>query len=1197
MIDNIKIIVKNNVKFIIAMLVVIILGIFGISYALKIASFNKIGVDIKSATMEANITYDTSSNGANINSTNEMLPINDDEVVGINVNDPRVLKAKFYVTGSSSNPDNSIYDIAIHDFNVDCSIRTENVKWRLYKNGTLLSSGNLSPTFDVMNGNRLVLTDTQEDLTTTRVEYVFLLWISESCPGDITGCTKEEDQSKYLNKSFSGSIKLELATKSKKTLVRTTGSALSCNYTPVSIPSCNTLTYSGNDMTIINEGDGYTLNGNTGNKAGEYNIEASVKDGYKWSDGSDNDKVIKCNIDKKKVVISASNQTIKYGSSIDNSKYSTSGLNSSHTVSNVYLDTNIVKVGKGVITPTHATILDTNGNNVTDNYDITYKGATLTINCLNTATPPMVSDKEYTGDIQIGVSGGENIKLEGTTKATLIGSYKATASPNNNYCWSDNSTSKREYTWSIKKDAMYVTLNNKISDYTGSEVNIDAPSVKDGSGNDITGPDITYNYYVGGSCSGDPFSSAPVNAGSYSVRAIVGAYNDYEETESNCATLTINKASTTLTSNVPSTIKYGTTASIDYTYSTQGNVSCSSSNTTIATCSIDNTNKKVNITPVGVGSANITISATPSNVTNYNSTVLTKAITIGCSNTATEPSVVSSLVYTGSSQTGLTGGSNISLSSYNGINAGSYTGVATPKANYCWSDGTTTSKSYNWSIAKVKSECSFSSIPYLSYPDSPSGNITYSCSGSGTVSLTSSNTNIIKIGTIGQTSASVTALATGSTTMSLSQAEDTNHLASDTVTKTVTVGNQTYTISYDANGGSGAPANQYKTKGNSITLSSTTPTRTNYNFSGWSTSSNGSVSYYPGDTYSGNANLTLYAVWSYRYYCSYTGLRYDSYSEAKNACTVTRRVTTDKTATTTTTYSCPSGYTCSGSSCTSSSTCTKTVNGTVTQKYYCSHNSSYQTSSNCSYVGGYYDDSYGLNCNESNCTYSCSTGTLDGSTCYADYYSSCPSGWSNVGTNYCRYTCTVATQGVSKAKECHTYGSCSSSSGLSCSVSGGLTCQCSGSPKSSCSSKTYYYKCSKPATKSGCSKTYSAGSYSGTSTSGSCATGYTASRASSCSNPPRAGYCDTTKYWTGKSCTTTMSTGATKRYDMNCSKTGDVRYYCSITGNYTITRPSCTQTETASLISTPHTTYSCPSGYTESTSDCYKYVTEEYSVS
>ena len=43
MMDSVKIVVKKNVKFIIAMLVVIILGIFGISYALKIAFFNKIG--------------------------------------------------------------------------------------------------------------------------------------------------------------------------------------------------------------------------------------------------------------------------------------------------------------------------------------------------------------------------------------------------------------------------------------------------------------------------------------------------------------------------------------------------------------------------------------------------------------------------------------------------------------------------------------------------------------------------------------------------------------------------------------------------------------------------------------------------------------------------------------------------------------------------------------------------------------------------------------------------------------------------------------------------------------------------------------------------------------------------------------------------------------------------------------------------
>ena len=71
----------------------------------------------------------------------------------------------------------------------------------------------------------------------------------------------------------------------------------------------------------------------------------------------------------------------------------------------------------------------------------------------------------------------------------------------------------------------------------------------------------------------------------------------------------------------------------------------------------------------------------------------------------------------------------------------------------------------------------------------------------------------------------------------------------------------TYTVSYNANGGSGAPSNQTKTYGVNLTLSSTRPTRTNYNFKGWATSASGSVAYQPGGTYSSNAAVTLYAVW------------------------------------------------------------------------------------------------------------------------------------------------------------------------------------------------------------------------------------------------------------------------------------------------------------------------------------------------
>ena len=76
----------------------------------------------------------------------------------------------------------------------------------------------------------------------------------------------------------------------------------------------------------------------------------------------------------------------------------------------------------------------------------------------------------------------------------------------------------------------------------------------------------------------------------------------------------------------------------------------------------------------------------------------------------------------------------------------------------------------------------------------------------------------------------------------------------------------TYTVSFNANGGTGAPASQTKTYGVSLTLSSTKPTRTNYTFKGWGTSASATtVSYAAGASYTTNAAITLYAVWELSY--------------------------------------------------------------------------------------------------------------------------------------------------------------------------------------------------------------------------------------------------------------------------------------------------------------------------------------------
>ena len=82
------------------------------------------------------------------------------------------------------------------------------------------------------------------------------------------------------------------------------------------------------------------------------------------------------------------------------------------------------------------------------------------------------------------------------------------------------------------------------------------------------------------------------------------------------------------------------------------------------------------------------------------------------------------------------------------------------------------------------------------------------------------------------------------------------------ITIPVTVTANTYTINYNANGGTGLPSSQTKYYGTDITLSTTKPTRTGYTFLGWSTSSTAtSATYQPGATFTSNANTTLYAVW------------------------------------------------------------------------------------------------------------------------------------------------------------------------------------------------------------------------------------------------------------------------------------------------------------------------------------------------
>lgn len=73
-------------------------------------------------------------------------------------------------------------------------------------------------------------------------------------------------------------------------------------------------------------------------------------------------------------------------------------------------------------------------------------------------------------------------------------------------------------------------------------------------------------------------------------------------------------------------------------------------------------------------------------------------------------------------------------------------------------------------------------------------------------------------------------------------------------------------VTFDANGGTGAPGRADKWYGEQVTIPTTKPTRTNYEFLGWSATKDGQVAYEPGKKYwIDDKNATYYAVWKLLY--------------------------------------------------------------------------------------------------------------------------------------------------------------------------------------------------------------------------------------------------------------------------------------------------------------------------------------------
>ena len=193
--------------------------------------------------------------------------------------------------------------------------------------------------------------------------------------------------------------------------------------------------------------------------------------------------------------------------------------------------------------------------------------------------------------------------------------YTITVALKENYVWNDGTNTNKTFKCSIAKKSIAITWDNPALTYNGKD---QSPTPTANSG--ISTETINLGKTTG------------KNAGNYTATAtclsVVGGSatcNNYTFTNTTKA-FTINKTAPSLTISSSSlTTVYGTNTSFTYTYSGDGTTfTCNSSNTSVATCSVDKTNKKVIITPVKVGSANITLSVNAG--VNYNT--ISKSINV-----------------------------------------------------------------------------------------------------------------------------------------------------------------------------------------------------------------------------------------------------------------------------------------------------------------------------------------------------------------------------------------------------------------------------------------------------------------------------------------------------------------------------------------------------------------------------------------
>ena len=471
---------------------------------------------------------------------------------------------------------------------------------------------------------------------------------------------------------------------------------LTINAKALSIPvSPNAKTYNGNPQESgITCPAGSTAGGTqSATNQGTYTQTCTLNStsNYVWSDKTTTAKSISWKIDPKKITITASNQTVTYGTAIAQgvSKVSVATLVSGHNLSAITLTQSTTNAPGGTISASGAKILS-GSTDVTGNYAITYKTGTLTINAKTLTIPSSPNEKTYNGNPQgSGITCPAGSTAGGTQSATNQGTYTQTCTLNStsNYVWSDKTTTAKSISWKIDPKKITITASNQTVTYgTAIAQGVSKVSVATlVSGHNLSAITLTQST-----------TNAPGGTISASGAKIVSGSTDVTSNYSmtyKTGTLTINPATLLAPTNIKiSTAGIVTWDSVSNASSYQ--ISMDNANWTAATSGVDylskliasTGSKTVYVRAVGTGNYSTSNNGTASTIV-YTVTVNSNSTTMGTVDTSSY-NVISGATYSASSN----------KLSFIGTTTGSTTKTlktvtATAKSNYTFNNWSSVSGS------------------------------------------------------------------------------------------------------------------------------------------------------------------------------------------------------------------------------------------------------------------------------------------------------------------------------------------------------------------------------------------------------------------------------------------------------------------------------------------------------------------------